>query len=285
MQRKSVHSSAGSRGIDDRRCRRIVRSRSDQSPLRRSSIRTGAGCGCGWMTQPRASRHAAARNNGPSTATMPTIRMRPLDHRLETGLLDVDQRPGRQVPNGVVLPLIGQGADFLAGQGLDHPHHGAHRLAASRPRRSDVHRRGCRDRARGRRAGSCAQRPPGLDSRHRPPHRAALPDDARSHDVGVDRAAGERRASATRPVEVAELSAPFSHQVLLLADALGLGDDVVINPSGGALAADPMIVTGLVRIGEAWREIAERGRHRVVAHATSGPCLQQNLVCVLEGDD
>ncbi len=28
--------------------------------------------------------------------------------------------------------------------------------------------------------------------------------------------------------------------------------------------------------------ITEDGASRAVAHATSGPCLQQNLVCVLE---
>ena len=38
---------------------------------------------------------------------------------------------------------------------------------------------------------------------------------------------------------------------LVLAEALGLGDDVAINPSGGALVANPVMVTGLVRIGEA----------------------------------
>ena len=59
---------------------------------------------------------------------------------------------------------------------------------------------------------------------------------------------------------------------------------MAINPSGGALAANPMMAAGLVRIGEAALRLARRGR-RAVAHATSGPCLQQNLVCVLEGDD
>ena len=43
-------------------------------------------------------------------------------------------------------------------------------------------------------------------------------------------------------------------------------------------------ITGLVRIGEAFRQIHERGKRRVLAHASSGPCLQQNLVCVLEAD-
>jgi acetyl-CoA acetyltransferase len=85
-------------------------------------------------------------------------------------------------------------------------------------------------------------------------------------------------------VEVAELSATFSHEELILRDALELGDTVEVNPSGGALAAHALMVTGLVRIGEAFRQINEHGRQRTLGHATSGPCLQQNLVCVLEGD-
>jgi acetyl-CoA acetyltransferase len=56
-----------------------------------------------------------------------------------------------------------------------------------------------------------------------------------------------------------------------------------VNPSGGALAANPLMVAGLIRIGEAARRIMDGDAKRAVAHATSGPCLQQNLVCVLEG--
>ena len=39
----------------------------------------------------------------------------------------------------------------------------------------------------------------------------------------------------------------------------------------------------LIRIGEASTRIWSGLADRAVAHATSGPCLQQNLVCVLEG--
>ena len=85
-------------------------------------------------------------------------------------------------------------------------------------------------------------------------------------------------------VEVAELSAAFSHEELMLREALGLDDCVQVNPSGGALASNPVMATGLIRVGEAFRQVNERGRNRVLAHAASGPCLQQNLVCVLEGD-
>jgi hypothetical protein len=41
---------------------------------------------------------------------------------------------------------------------------------------------------------------------------------------------------------------------------------------------------GLIRIGEVARRITAGEAQRGVAHATSGPCLQQNLVCVLEGN-
>lgn len=99
------------------------------------------------------------------------------------------------------------------------------------------------------------------------------------------RLAGEQAGVGGAPVEVAELSASFSHEEFLLRDALGLGDDVEVNPSGGPLTANPIMVSGLIRIGEAFRQINEHGRHRTLGHAASGPCLQQNLVCVLEGDD
>jgi len=56
----------------------------------------------------------------------------------------------------------------------------------------------------------------------------------------------------------------------------------VINPSGGALAANPMMAAGLIRIGEAAQRIIDGHARSAVAHATSGPCLQQNLVCVME---
>jgi acetyl-CoA acetyltransferase len=96
--------------------------------------------------------------------------------------------------------------------------------------------------------------------------------------------AGQRAGVADAPIEVAELAAAFSHEELILREALRLGDAVDVNPSGGPLVANPMMVSGLIRIGEAFRQINEHGKHRTLGHASSGPCLQQNLVCVLEGD-
>jgi acetyl-CoA acetyltransferase len=84
------------------------------------------------------------------------------------------------------------------------------------------------------------------------------------------------------PVDVAELHAPFSHQELILREAMGLSDGVEINPSGGALAANPIMAAGLIRIGEAASRIMDGSARRAVGHATSGPCLQQNLICVME---
>jgi len=83
-------------------------------------------------------------------------------------------------------------------------------------------------------------------------------------------------------VDVAELHAPFTHQELILREALGLGDEVRISPSGGVLAGNPMFAAGLARIGEAAQRVMTGDAGRALAHATSGPALQQNLVAVLE---
>ena len=61
------------------------------------------------------------------------------------------------------------------------------------------------------------------------------------------------------PVEVAELQTAFTHEEPLLVEALGLGDDVAVNPSGGPLAANPIMATGLVRIAEAATQIRDGG--------------------------
>jgi acetyl-CoA acetyltransferase len=89
---------------------------------------------------------------------------------------------------------------------------------------------------------------------------------------------------ADGPVDVAEIHAPYAHQEIIVRRALGLDDDVTVNPSGGPLAANPLMSAGLIRIGEAAARVSSGEARRAVAHATSGPCLQQNLVCVLEGE-
>ncbi|GAG51173.1 unnamed protein product, partial [marine sediment metagenome] len=77
-------------------------------------------------------------------------------------------------------------------------------------------------------------------------HQLGLRDLAKSTSTSL---AGEKAGAVD--IDVAELHAPFSHQELILRDALNLGDDVKVNPSGGALAANSVMVAGLTRIGEA----------------------------------
>lgn len=111
------------------------------------------------------------------------------------------------------------------------------------------------------------------------PHYLGMRDLARSPSAAdAARAAGVGKG----PVDVAELHAQFAHEELILSRALELPADTVINPSGGPLAANPVVATGLIRLGEAARRIHDGGASRAVAHAAGGPCLQHNLVTVLE---
>jgi acetyl-CoA acetyltransferase len=82
--------------------------------------------------------------------------------------------------------------------------------------------------------------------------------------------------------DVAELHAQYSHEQLILKQAIGLGEKTRINPSGGALSGNPMFSAGLERIGYAATEIINGTADRALAHASSGPALQQNLVATLE---
>ncbi|GKQ33890.1 thiolase domain-containing protein [Streptomyces sp. A012304] len=103
-------------------------------------------------------------------------------------------------------------------------------------------------------------------------------------DSPSTRLAAENAGAFQRPVDTAELHAPFTSQEVVLRKALRLDDSVRVNLSGGALAANPMMAAGLVRVGEAAARVHRGDSDRALAHATSGPCLQQNLVAVLEGD-
>ncbi|MFO0692766.1 MAG: thiolase domain-containing protein [Polyangiales bacterium] len=96
--------------------------------------------------------------------------------------------------------------------------------------------------------------------------------------------AGEKVGVGKKKVDIAELHAPFAHQELILREALGLDASVVVNPSGGALAANAIMAAGLLRFIEAASRIHSGEANRAVVHATSGACLQQNMVAVLEGE-
>ncbi len=94
--------------------------------------------------------------------------------------------------------------------------------------------------------------------------------------------AAERAGFPAAEVDVAELHTEYSHQEPLLVTELGLAT-AEVNPSGGPLAGRPATATGLVRIGEAARRVMAGTAERALAHATNGPALQQNLVCLLAG--
>ena len=112
-------------------------------------------------------------------------------------------------------------------------------------------------------------------------HHVTLRDLMRSPSVQL---AAKKAGVQSAPVEVAEIYAPFSHQEIIVARALGLGESVDINPSGGVLSGHLFMASGLSRIGEVAQRIISGQYRRGVAHATSGPCLQQNMVLVLEGE-
>ena len=94
--------------------------------------------------------------------------------------------------------------------------------------------------------------------------------------------------------DLVELSAANAAEEMILCGAMGLDPEKpqpVINPSGGALCGHPLMMTGLIRLGEVFRQLSGRAGERAVpdaeramAHATSGHCLQQNLVIVCGKD-
>lgn len=100
--------------------------------------------------------------------------------------------------------------------------------------------------------------------------------------------------------DIAEISATSTVGELMLAEALGLAEpfraiDLYadragdrLNPSGGALAADPIMATGLVRLHEAAIRLSGRGGHpaggprSALVHGTGGFAMQNHFVATLE---
>ncbi len=137
--------------------------------------------------------------------------------------------------------------------------------------------------ARGAKARSLCERPAwirGMDHRIEA-HQPGLRDITSSASTTL---AARKAGYDGGPLDVAELSSTFSPQEIILKNALGLGGDTKVNPSGGPLAANPIMAVGLARIVEAAARIMDGTANRALAHATSGPLLQQNLVCLLEGE-
>src|SRR5690606_21979813 len=92
--------------------------------------------------------------------------------------------------------------------------------------------------------------------------------------------AGLQRATE---VDVIELAAATPAEEMILREALGLpaaGDGTpAVNPSGGALGGNPIMMTGLIRLGEAFKQLsgtagacAVPNARRAIAHAAQGHC-------------
>jgi len=99
--------------------------------------------------------------------------------------------------------------------------------------------------------------------------------------------------------DLAEVSASSVVGELLAIEALGLAEQgrglagardgkLVINRSGGALPADPIMATGLVRLAEASRQLSQPELYgggnprRAIVHGAGGVGMQNNCVFTLE---
>jgi len=109
-------------------------------------------------------------------------------------------------------------------------------------------------------------------------------------------------------LDLAEVTERYAHEELMICEALGLcregkgkallengvtefDGEFPVNPSGGALGADPICATGLVRVIEAAKQIREEadgyqipGVERALAHGQFGMCAQKNVVLILGGE-
>ena len=109
-------------------------------------------------------------------------------------------------------------------------------------------------------------------------------------------------------LDLAEVTERYAHEELMIYEALGLcregkgkvliengttafDGEFPVNPSGGALGADPICATGLIRVIEAAQQIRGEangcqvsGAGRALAHGQFGICAQKNVVLILGGE-
>ena len=129
--------------------------------------------------------------------------------------------------------------------------------------------------ATGDRARALCERPAwirGIDHRIEP-HAPGVRDLTRSRSA--EQAVAHAGLADFDP-QLACLSARWPHEQVLLRRALGLGDSVELDVAGA-----PAFVAGLDRLGRAAQRVLDGEVDRALAHASSGPCLQHNLVCGL----
>ncbi len=116
------------------------------------------------------------------------------------------------------------------------------------------------------------------------------PELAGAADEALARAGWERES-----LDRIDVGAPFAHQQLILAEALGLGEgqDLVerferddgpprLNPEGGWLGGSATTVAGLAAAADASTELRSGGG-RALVHGSTGICAQSHAVVLLEG--
>ncbi|MEK9649758.1 MAG: lipid-transfer protein [Gammaproteobacteria bacterium] len=81
-------------------------------------------------------------------------------------------------------------------------------------------------------------------------------------------------------IDFIETHTQFSHEVVLMAKILNRPIPQ-INLSGGPLAGNVMMAAGLDAIGHAYKILRDKNSVSALAHASSGPCLQHNLLACL----
>jgi len=82
-------------------------------------------------------------------------------------------------------------------------------------------------------------------------------------------------------VDIAELHSQYSHEIVFLKKLLGL-NNTSVNASGGPLSGNVMMAAGLDCIGKTYEYLKSKDVTNGLAHATSGPCLQQNMLLHME---
>ena len=113
-----------------------------------------------------------------------------------------------------------------------------------------------------------------------------------STKLATERALAMAGVASPGEVDLIEMLTANPVEEMIIREAMGLpargATKPVINPSGGPIAGHPLMMTGLIRLGEAFRQLsgtadghAVPNARRALVHATQGHCLQQNLVFVL----
>lgn len=131
---------------------------------------------------------------------------------------------------------------------------------------------------------------------------AREPDALPAAEVAARQALRVSGKASAKDFDIAEVSANSTVGELMVVEALGLADrhrgielyrggesGTVINPSGGALPADPIMATGLARVHEAASRLSGGfgyddvpGAETAIVHGTGGFAMQNHCVMTLE---